>query len=133
MVWVKPSQLDPHLWVYGGSQVPFLRACVMRPRVAMHVPSAWLGARTSIRDEKTCPIMSRFRRCSSAEVCGLRAAEHGGLRGGDSACARVVDQIAADPVPQIMAGIVDGVQHVPQEHVQYRVVERIGGVPAPQI
>ena len=45
----------------------------------------------------------------------------------------VADQIVADPVPEIMKDDVDGVQHVPQEHVQDRVVEHIAAVPVPQI
>ena len=40
-----------------------------------------------------------------------------------------MEQIVADPVPQIL----DGVQHVPRECVQYRVVEQIVDVPVPQI
>ena len=36
-----------------------------------------------------------------------------------------MEQIVADPVPQIL----DGVQHVPRERVQYRVVEQIVDVP----
>ena len=35
----------------------------------------------------------------------------------------VVEQIVADLVPQIL----DGVQHVPRERVQYRVVEQVVG------
>ena len=40
-----------------------------------------------------------------------------------------MEQIVADPVPQIL----DRVQHVPREGVQYRVVEQIVDVPVPQI
>ena len=36
-----------------------------------------------------------------------------------------MEQIVADPVPQIL----DGVQHVPRERVQYRVVEQVVDVP----
>ena len=40
-----------------------------------------------------------------------------------------MEQIVADPVPQIL----DGVQHVPRERVQYRFVEQVVDVPVPQI
>ena len=40
-----------------------------------------------------------------------------------------MEQIVADPVPQIL----DGVQHVPRERVQQRVVEQVVDVPVPQI
>ena len=40
-----------------------------------------------------------------------------------------MEQIVADPVPQIL----DGVQHVPRERVQYRVVEQVVDVPVPHI
>ena len=40
-----------------------------------------------------------------------------------------MEQIGADPVPQIL----DGVRHVPRERVQYRVVEQVVDVPVPQI
>ena len=40
-----------------------------------------------------------------------------------------MEQIVADPVPQIL----DGVQHVPRERVQHRVVEQVVDVPVPQI
>ena len=40
-----------------------------------------------------------------------------------------MEQIVADPVPQIL----DRVQHVPRERVQYRVVEQVVDVPVPQI
>ena len=46
---------------------------------------------------------------------------------------KIVEQSVAVPVPQIMEGIVDGVQHVPHERVQYRVVEQIVADPVPQI
>ena len=38
-----------------------------------------------------------------------------------------MEQIVTDPVPQIL----DGVQHVPRERVQYRVVEQVVDVPVP--
>ena len=46
---------------------------------------------------------------------------------------RVVEQIAGAPVPQILEGVVDGLQHVPQERVQNSVVEQIAGAPVRQI
>ena len=39
------------------------------------------------------------------------------------------EQIVADPVPQIL----DGVQHVPRERVQSRVVVQVVDAPVPQI
>ena len=41
----------------------------------------------------------------------------------------VVEQIVADPVPQIL----DGVQHVPRERVQNPVGKQMVDVPVPQI
>ena len=46
---------------------------------------------------------------------------------------RVVEQIAGAPVPQILEGVVDGLQHVPQERVPNSVGEQIWAVPVPQI
>ena len=40
---------------------------------------------------------------------------------------RVVEQFVGVPMPKIMKGDVDGLQHVPQERVQNSVVELIGG------
>ena len=40
-----------------------------------------------------------------------------------------MEKIVADSVPQIL----DGVQHVPRERVQHRVVEQVVDVPVPQI
>ena len=40
-----------------------------------------------------------------------------------------MEQIVADPVPQIL----DGVQHVPRERVQNLVVEHVVDLPVPQI
>ena len=45
----------------------------------------------------------------------------------------VVEQIGGVPAPQIMKGIVAGVQHEPRERVKNRVVEQIWSEPVPQI
>ena len=88
----------------------------------------------------TCPYLRR-QRClffhsvdeiASASVVGQDQHPDVSLVVRIARLEQVVAQFVGVPVPQIMEGLVDGVQAVPQELVPNRFGEQIGAVPVPQ-